>query len=58
MAAKWTKAVFLVLLGILLLLYGEGVVDDFRSNATEEWNMSFEWTWDLLGYLIDRKSVV
>lgn len=52
MAAKWTKAVFLVLLGILLLLYGEGVVDDFRSNATEEWNMSFEWTWDLLGYLI------
>lgn len=52
MALKWTKAVFLVLIGIVLLVYGGGVVEDFETNATEEWNMSFEWTWDLLGYLI------
>lgn len=52
MTVKWVKAAFLILIGIVLLIHGEGVVDDFRANATEEWNMSFEWTWDLLGYLI------
>ncbi len=52
MSAKWTKAVFLILLGILLLLYGDGFVTDLETNSAEEWNMSFEWTWDLLRYLI------
>jgi len=52
MSAKWTKAVFLILLGILLLLYGDGFVTDLETNSADEWNMSFEWTWDLLRYLI------
>jgi hypothetical protein len=52
MSAKWTKAVFLILLGILLLIYGDGFVTDLEANSAEEWNMSFEWTWDLLRYLI------
>ncbi|HIJ16985.1 MAG TPA: hypothetical protein HA364_04320 [Thermoplasmata archaeon] len=52
MSAKWTKAVFLILLGILLLIYGDGFVTDLETNSAEEWNMSFEWTWDLLRYLI------
>jgi hypothetical protein len=52
MVSKWTKAVFLVLLAILLLIYGNGFVSDLETNAAAEWNMSFEWTWDLLTYLI------
>lgn len=52
MTAKWTKAVFLILLGILLLLYGDGFVTDLEMNAAAEWNMSFEWTWDLLRYVL------
>jgi len=52
MTAKWTKAAFMILLGIVLLLYGHGLVTDLETNSSEEWNMSFEWTWDLLQYLI------
>lgn len=52
MVSKWVKAVFLVILGFLLLMYGEGFVDDMETNSSQEWNMSFQWTWDLLTYLI------
>lgn len=52
MPGKWAKAVFMILLGILLLFYGGGFVDDLENAASGEWNMSFEWTWDLLTYLI------
>ncbi len=52
MTAKWTKAVFLILLGLLLLVYGDGFVTDLEANSAAEWNMSFEWTWDLMRYLI------
>jgi hypothetical protein len=52
MTAKWSRAVFMILLGLVLLIYGDGFVTDLETNASEEWNMSFEWTWDLLTYLI------
>lgn len=52
MPGKWAKAVFMILLGFLLLFYGGGFVDDLENTASGEWNMSFEWTWDLLTYLI------
>jgi hypothetical protein len=52
MTAKWVKAAFLGLLGIVILYYADGVLSDLESNISEEWNMSFEWTWDLLRYLL------
>ncbi|MEW5747887.1 MAG: hypothetical protein AB1793_03730 [Candidatus Thermoplasmatota archaeon] len=52
MAARWAKAVFMALLAMVLVLYGSGFVSDLETNAAAEWNMSFEWTWDLLTYLI------
>jgi hypothetical protein len=52
MAHRWTKALFLVLIAVLLIFYGNGFVSDMETNAAAEWNMSFEWTWDLLTYLI------
>jgi len=46
------KAVFLILLGFVLLLYHDGFIDDLERNAADEFDMSFEWTWDLLRVLI------
>lgn len=52
MGAKWVRAAFMILLGLVLLLYGGGFVTDLETHSSTEWNMSFEWTWDLLNYLI------
>lgn len=52
MVSKWVKAVFMVILGFLLLMYGEGFVDEMETNSSQEFNMSFQWTWDLVTYLI------
>ncbi len=52
MSSRWVKAVFLILLGFVLLLYHDGFIDDLESNVAEEFNMSFEWTWVLLRVLV------
>ncbi|HUV62079.1 MAG TPA: hypothetical protein VMW71_07960 [Thermoplasmata archaeon] len=52
MTSRWVKAVFLILLGIVLLLYADGLVDDMERASADEFNLSFEWTWDLLRILI------
>jgi hypothetical protein len=52
MSSRWVKAVFLILLGFVLLLYHDGFIDDLERNAADEFNMSFEWTWDLLRVLV------
>lgn len=52
MSSKWVKAAFLILLGIVLLLYADGFVDDMERSSAEEFNVSFEWTWDLLRVLM------
>lgn len=52
MTSKWVKAAFLILLGIVLLVYSDGLVDDLERNAAEEFNVSFEWTWELVRILL------
>jgi hypothetical protein len=52
MSSKWVKAVFLILLGLVLLLYHDGFIDDLERSAAEEFNISFEWTWELLRALL------
>lgn len=53
MSSRWVKAVFLILLGFVLLLYHDGFIDDLeRFAADEEISGSFEWTWDLLRALL------
>ncbi len=52
MTSKWVKAAFLILLGIVLLYYQNGFIEDLERNSAEEFNISFEWTWDLLQVLI------
>lgn len=52
MTAKWVKAAFLILLGLILLIYSDGLVDDLERNTAEEFNVSFEWTWELVRILL------
>lgn len=52
MTSKWVKAAFLIMLGIILLLYSDGLVDDLERNSAEEFNVEFEWTWDLVRLLL------
>ena len=46
------KAAFLIILGIVLLMYHSGFVDDLERSVSDEFNLSFEWTWDLLLVLL------
>ena len=52
MTSKWVKAAFLILIGLVLLVYADGFVDDMERNSAEEFNLSFEWTWELVRILI------
>jgi hypothetical protein len=52
MTSRWVKAVFLILLGVVLLIYSDGLVDDLERNSADEFNLSFEWTWDLVRILL------
>ena len=52
MASKWVKAVFLIILGLVLLMYGGRFVGEMETQSSQQWNMSLDWTWDLVTYLI------
>jgi len=50
MAGKWVKAVFLAVLGIVILLYINEFVDDMRNALAD--HITFVSTWDLLTILL------
>jgi len=58
MAGRWVKAAFLVILGIVLMLYSGGLVDDLRGMVPDEApgdvevDFDFETIWELLTVLI------
>jgi len=52
MAGRWVKAVFLAILGVLMLLYADKLVEDLRNMVEGELSVTFEWTWDLLTILL------
>lgn len=55
MASKWVKAAFLVILGIVLLIYADGFVDDLSSLVDEalgNQEVAFPAMWDLLTILL------
>lgn len=63
MVGRWVKAVFLVVLGFVILLYSSGIVQDFKDTmesiqerSSEEGgpgiDFTFEWVWDLLTILL------
>ena len=52
MASRWVKAVFLAILGVVILLFANKLVDDFRTAMADNFDVSFQWTWDLLTILL------
>jgi hypothetical protein len=52
MAGKWVKAAFLVILGVVLLVYADGLVDDLRVNLEQQFEITFSQIWDLLTILL------
>ena len=52
MVSRWVKAVFLVILGIVILLFADKFVQDLRTNAEGHFDVAFEWTWDLITWLL------
>jgi hypothetical protein len=55
MAGKWVKAVFLVVLGIVLLIYADRFVDDLSKlvdEALDNQEIAFPAVWDLLTILL------
>ena len=52
MASRWVKAVFLIILGIVILIYADKLVDDLRTAMQDNFEVAFEWTWDLLMILL------
>lgn len=52
MASRWVKAVFLAILGVVILLFANKLVDDFRTAMADNFDVSFQGTWDLLTILL------
>lgn len=49
-ASRWVKAVFLALLGIVIMLYLDKFVTDMRTAFADQ--VTLVWTWDLLTILL------
>jgi hypothetical protein len=52
MASRWVKAVFLVILGIVIMLYADDLVNDLRTALQDNFDVAFAGTWDLLTILL------
>lgn len=50
MTGRWAKAAFLVVLGVLILLYVNRFVDDLKTNLEDQ--VHFADTWVLLTWLL------
>lgn len=49
-ASRWVKAVFLAVLGIVILLYVDKFVGDMKTALADQ--VTLVWTWDLLTGLL------
>ncbi len=52
MASRWVKGAFLALLGIIILIYTDGFVEELRTNVENNGTVSFSEVWDLLKILL------
>ncbi|OGS43726.1 MAG: hypothetical protein A3K76_04775 [Euryarchaeota archaeon RBG_13_57_23] len=52
MAARWVKAVFLIIIGIVILIYADRLVDDLKTAIESSLEVVFEGTWTLLTILL------
>ncbi|MGQ9587343.1 MAG: hypothetical protein ACUVT7_03040 [Thermoplasmata archaeon] len=52
MASRWVKGAFLAILGVVLLLYTDKFVDDLERELSQDFEIAFTATWDLLRILM------
>jgi hypothetical protein len=52
MAAKWVKAVFLAIIGIVIIFYTDSFVTELKDEAATSLDLYFEETWTLLMLLM------
>lgn len=53
MASRWVKAVFLIIIGIVILFYTNSFVEDMKELVlNSDLQVTFEGTWDLLTLLL------
>lgn len=52
MAAKWVKAVFLAIIGILIIFYTDRFVTELKDEAATSLDLYFDETWTLLMLLM------
>jgi hypothetical protein len=52
MASRWVKAAFLAILGIIILFYVDGLVEDLKTNLEAHFEVTFQETWSLLTWLL------
>lgn len=53
MGSRWVKGVFLALLGIIILIYADSLVEELRDSVeAASADVAFDWTWDLLKILL------
>lgn len=52
MASRWVKGAFLALLGIIILIYTDRLVQELKDSVMNSPDVAFDWTWDLLKILL------
>ena len=52
MVGSWVKAVFLVIIGIVLLLYADKMVDELREFSSTNLEVAFDEIWTLMTILL------
>ena len=52
MTGKWVKGAFLALLGIIILIYADPLVDELRTVVEQDREVAFDEIWSLLTILI------
>jgi len=52
MASRWVKGAFLALLGIIILIYADRLVEELKETINSSSDVAFDWTWDLLKILL------
>ncbi len=52
MASRWVKAAFLAIIGIVILYFSAGLVDDLRQVVQQHSNFNLTYTWSLLTILL------
>jgi len=52
MASRWVKGAFLALLGIIILIYADKLVNELQTSVESSMEVTFDAVWDVLRILL------